>query len=404
MKAASLRALDALNFCNAGIQTGLGPFISIFYGSVRHWNPAQIGMLLACQSLVGIVVQTFVGSLFDESKHKRTLTAAAAIAVSCGALGIALSPNFGVQIGVELLIGLGVTVFPAAISSFALGLVEQRDLPRRLARSEMFTHSGNVAFAVIAGVVGTALALGGIFYAAAIFAAGMAGAVVFIRDSEVKYEAAREGKVAPDGKAAPRARLQDLLADRRILVFTAAVVLFNASNAATLPLVGQLFASRDHDHSNASWQTALAVLVAEAVMVGGAALVGQKAQSWGRKPMFIAAFGVLALRNALGVASHAAGYLIALQALDGAAAAIYGVLLKVVTADLAKGTGRFNLLQGIVQSSMALGGFLSNLAFGLVAKQLGYDASFLGLAMMAVLGGLLYAGKMPETKMVSENG
>ena len=43
MKNVSLRALDALNFCNAGIQTGLGPFIAIFYGAARHWNPAQIG-------------------------------------------------------------------------------------------------------------------------------------------------------------------------------------------------------------------------------------------------------------------------------------------------------------------------------------------------------------------------
>jgi MFS family permease len=41
-KGRSLIALDALNFCNAGIQTGLGPFMSIFYTSVRHWNPGQV--------------------------------------------------------------------------------------------------------------------------------------------------------------------------------------------------------------------------------------------------------------------------------------------------------------------------------------------------------------------------
>ena len=46
-KTGSLRALDALNFCNAGIQTGLGPFMAIFYTSVRHWNPGQIGTLIA---------------------------------------------------------------------------------------------------------------------------------------------------------------------------------------------------------------------------------------------------------------------------------------------------------------------------------------------------------------------
>ena len=32
----SLRALDALNLCNGGIQTGLGPFIAIYYAAERH--------------------------------------------------------------------------------------------------------------------------------------------------------------------------------------------------------------------------------------------------------------------------------------------------------------------------------------------------------------------------------
>jgi len=34
-KSGSLRALDALNFCNAGIQTGLGPFIAIYYTAAK---------------------------------------------------------------------------------------------------------------------------------------------------------------------------------------------------------------------------------------------------------------------------------------------------------------------------------------------------------------------------------
>jgi hypothetical protein len=50
----NLRALDAVNFCNAGIQTGLGPFIAIYYGSVRHWDPGRVGVLLGCQSLAGV--------------------------------------------------------------------------------------------------------------------------------------------------------------------------------------------------------------------------------------------------------------------------------------------------------------------------------------------------------------
>jgi hypothetical protein len=47
---------------------------------------------------------------------------------------------------------------------------------------------------------------------------------------------------------------------------------------------------------------------------------------------------------------------------------IYGVLLTLITADLARETGRFNFLQGAVQSAMGLGGVLSNSLFGWIAK------------------------------------
>ena len=93
-KTRSLRALDFLNFFNAGIQTGLGPFIAIFYQMARHWNPGQIGTLLAVQSLAGILVQAYIGDRVDQSKHKRMIAAVAAMVVTLGCLGIALLPSF----------------------------------------------------------------------------------------------------------------------------------------------------------------------------------------------------------------------------------------------------------------------------------------------------------------------
>jgi hypothetical protein len=110
-KAGSLRALDALNFCNAGIQTGLGLFLAIFYTSVRHWRPGQIGTLVACQSLSGIAIQSAVGHWMDETHFKRQLTAAAALVVACGAAGIALLPGFAIQILVQLTIDVAFQCF-----------------------------------------------------------------------------------------------------------------------------------------------------------------------------------------------------------------------------------------------------------------------------------------------------
>ena len=406
-KSRSLRALDALNFCNAGIQTGLGPFMSIFYTAVRHWNPGQIGILIACQSVPGILVQSAVGHMVDQSQHKRTLTAAAAVVVACSAAAIALFPNYAVQIAVQLTIGLAVTVFPAATGAFALGMSGENELSGRVARNETFTHSGNVIFAITAGIAGTWAALSGIFYAAAAFASGMAGSVMFIQDRDVDFEAARAGKPKNQkddgGKNGDGAKGDGttgtlaLFKDRRILIFTAVVVLFNISNAATLPLVGELL-SKDNKGASSAWQIAAAVAVAEIVMVGVAIVAGRKADPWGRKPLFLIAFAFLAIRNGLSVVSHNAYYLISLQMFDGVAAAIYGVLLTLVVADLAKGTGRFNFLQGAVQSAMGLGAFLSNGAFGWLAKGAGFNASFLALSAVAVAGGTLHWFAMPETR------
>ncbi len=133
-------------------------------------------------------------------------------------------------------------------------------------------------------------------------------------------------------------------------------------------------------------------------MVLVAWLIGRRVDVWGRKPLFLGAFALLAVRNALTNVSHAQGYLISLQTLDGVAAAIYGVLLTLVAADLARGSGRFNFLQGAMGSAMGLGAFLSNLLFGYLAHALGFAVSFWGLSAAAIAGGLLYLWKMPETK------
>jgi MFS family permease len=393
-KQRSLRSLDALNFFNAGIQTGLGPFIAIYYAAARHWNPGQIGTLLAIQSLSGVALQSVVGDLVDNSKNKRYISAGAALVVTLGCLGIVLAPNYAWECVVQFVIGVAVTVFPATTASFALGLVEKDKLSERVSRNETFTHGGNVLYAAFAALVGQLMAIGTIFYAAAAFAAGMVGSSLTIRGGDINDEAARAGAENGEGEK-QRAGWRDLLKDRRILIFTSAVVLFNVSNAATLPLVGQLLGQGKKAAS--IWQVAACVIVAELVMVGVAAFAGKRADHWGRKPLFLFAFAVLAVRNTLTIASHDQYYLISLQSLDGIAAALYGVLLTLVVADLAKGTGRFNFMQGAVQSAMGFGGFLSNAAFGWMLKAMGFNASFIGLGVAAVSGGLLYFFFMPET-------
>jgi hypothetical protein len=60
----------------------------------------------------------------------------------------------------------------------------------------------------------------------------------------------------------------------------------------------------------------------------------------GQKPVLLVAFGVLPVRALLYTLTQRAGALVAIQMLDGLAAAIFGIASVLVIADLTKRSGR----------------------------------------------------------------
>jgi MFS family permease len=94
--------------------------------------------------------------------------------------------------------------------------------------------------------------------------------------------------------------------------------------------------------------------------------------------------------------------LTAIQLLDGIGAGIFGVVSIIMIADLSKGTGRFNLLQGVVYSSIGLAAALSNIIAGFIVQHFGYAIGFASLAGLGVLALLFFLFYVPETKATSE--
>jgi MFS family permease len=93
--------------------------------------------------------------------------------------------------------------------------------------------------------------------------------------------------------------------------------------------------------------------------------------------------------------------LTAIQLLDGIEAGFFGVVSIIMMADLSKGTGRFNLLQGVVYSVIGLAASLSSMLAGFVVEHFGYATGFASLAGVGVLGLAFYWWLVPKTKDTS---
>ena len=62
-----------------------------------------------------------------------------------------------------------------------------------------------------------------------------------------------------------------------------------------------------------------------------------------------------------------------------------------------RGTGRYNLSQGMVATMQGIGAALSNTVAGVIVVQAGYSAAFLMLAGVAVVACVVFLVAMPET-------
>lgn len=398
----SLQGLDYLNLFLADVRDGVGPYLSVYLKASEHWNPAQIGVALSASAIATVIAQTPAGALVDRLNQRRTLIVLAALVVSVGCIGIALVPTFPVVIACQILIGVSAAVFPPAIAAVTLGLVGRSKLDGRIGRNETFNHSGNVLAATLAALIGQFISRKGIFFLVGAMAAASAISARSIRYKEIDQELARGGG---DGEEEDKGENQNkasgigkLFSDRRILIFCGAVVLFHFANAAMLPLVGQQLAKGKG--FDPTVYLSACIIVAQLVMAPTASLVGRLADV-GRKPIFLVGFGVLPIRGVLYTLNANPFYLVSIQILDGIAGGIFGVLSVLVIADLTKGTGRFNLTQGALNTAIGIGAGLSNLMAGFIVQKAGYNVGFLTLAAIAAVATAVFWFLVPETKAVA---
>jgi MFS family permease len=392
--AANRWPLDWLNFFLADIKDGLGPFLAIFLMSSQHWDAGRIGVVLTIAGVATVLARGPGGALVDAVHWKRTLIAIGALAVAISAAVMALVPQFWPIAVAQAASGIADAVFPLAVAAISLGIVGRGLFTRRVGRNEAFNHAGNAVTAIVAGLAGYFIAPGAALWLIAALALASIAAVYAIGSKAIDHEAARGSDNGSRGHQP--SRLSDLLKNRPLLFFTAAITLFHFANAAMLPLIGEKLSQSNQQAS--SLFIAACIITAQIVMVPMAILVGHKADAWGRKPIFLAGFAVLPIRGVLYTLTQDPYALISIQILDGVGAGIFGALFFIVIADLTKGTGHYNLAQGASSASWGLGAALSNGVAGFIANSFGYSAAFLFLAACAVLAFLVLWFGVPETR------
>ena len=400
--------LDGLNFTLADVRDGLGPYLAIYLlaerGPEQGWNPATIGAVMTIAGIAGLIAQTPAGALIDRTRNKRAVVIAAAVAVTLSCLILPFIANFYAVAATQSLAGIAGAVFPPALAAITLGVVGPRAFSRRIGRNEGFNHAGNAVSAALAA--GLALSFGAavVFWIMGGLAVLSIGATLMVPADAIDDDVARGLDHAagapgpgPAGAHEEPTGLGVLLRNRPLLVFAALMATFHLANAAMLPTVGQKLTTLLGD-GYATSLIAVCVVAAQCVMVPVSMLVGARADRWGRKPIFVAAFAVLALRGALFPLSDSPYWLLGVQLLDGVGAGIFGALFPVVVADLTRGTGRFNVSQGAVATAQGLGAALSASLAGTVIVGFGYSAAFLVLAAVAAAGCAGYWLLMPETR------
>jgi MFS family permease len=393
----SLRALDWLNLLVAALLMGFGPFVALHLAD-HGWMPANVGLVLTVSGLTGLLTQLPAGELIDTVRSKRMLVGAGLAAVTLGVLTLALRPDFWSVFAAEVMQGMAGSVIGPGIAAISLGLVGHDALAGRLGRNQRFASIGGLAAAGTMGVVGYLLSTREIFLLTAALGLPALLALGWIRASDIHF--ARSCGAADLHPTHPRrVNRAALLGDHRLLTFAACLFLFQLANASILPLAGQTLARTERQWSSLVLS---GFIVAPQIMVALLApWVGRKAETWGRRPLLALGLAALPVRSTFFALTADPAPLIVVQVLDGLSGATLGVLTALVIADITRGTGRFNLAQGLVGTVSGIGAAISTSLSGFIVASYGQAAGFLSVTGAGVLAVAIFWLFMPETKSKS---
>jgi predicted MFS family arabinose efflux permease len=395
----SLRGLDWFIFFLADVQTGFGPFVAV-YLTTQKWTQVEIGFVLSIGGIIGLIGQMPGGAIIDAARSERLVASLAVATIGLSALGYAVWPIFPVVVMAATLHAAASCVLGPAIAAISLGLVGPFAIGERLGRNARFASLGNGTAAAVMGTCGYLLSSRSVFLVSFVLAIPTLLALARIRERDIDVAQAH-GAVVREVADVNATSVLSLMRQRPLLIFAGSVLLLQLANAAMLPLMAGVVTTR-----SSQWAPVLiaaCIVVPQAIVALTSPSVGRKAQKWGRRPLLLLGFAALAIRGLLFAVVSDPYVLVAVQVFDGITAAVFSVMVPLVVADIAFGSGHFNLAQGIVGTATGIGASLSNVLAGYVSDKLGSSVAFTGLAGVAAIGLVMIWFVMPETRRSATN-
>ncbi len=382
----------------ADVQTGFGPFVSVFL-TTQKWTQVDIGLVLSAAGFVSLIAQMPGGALVDAARAERLVAGIAVGAICFSALAYAALPIFPMVLSAAVVHALASCVLGPAIAAISLGLVGHAAISERLGRNARFASIGNGLAAAVMATVGYFFSPRAVFVVTVFLLVPALLALRGIAPAEIDPE--RAHGAAPRRVHKRPSKPGDLMRNRPLLIFACCLLLFHLANAAMLPLMGSVVTMR-----SARWATILigaCIVVPQLVVAALSPWIGQRAQIWGRRPLLLVGFAALPIRGILFAWVTNPEVLVIIQILDGVTAAVFAVMVPLVVADLTRGTGHFNLGQGIIGTFVGIGASLSATFAGYISDHLGSPAAFMGLAAIAAIGLAVAWLLMPETRAAAES-
>jgi MFS family permease len=204
----------------------------------------------------------------------------------------------------------------------------------------------------------------------------------------------RDSGRATSGGGHDRRETGGLPKDAGLWAFVAAMVLYHAANAPGGVYLG-LFLKRDLQAPDRMIAYAFAVSMLAWMLVVWPA--GRLADRWGRKPLMIAGWTIMAVRLGLVSVVQSPTLAVANQALDGLGNGLFAVLAAAWVTDRLADPRRSGEAQVIVGSCLVFGSAIGPAAADFLVGPLGYRGLFALLAGVGALATAIVVVFVPET-------